>query len=157
MNSLTSIINSLEPLGLYNLTQGSNIYNEIASYAYALDFHIDNIDKALASSTITTSSRDDIAERESLFGYSRTELSDSKRREMLINRLLIDNNAFTLSGFCRFLDSLGVTGYLLTESPSQMTFTVTINGSYSEKLKEWFRKQIIQFAPAHCECTVNFA
>ena len=53
MNAFNSMKNKLNALGVYKITKGSNVYNELKSYAVALDEHRDLLDEILIDSSAT--------------------------------------------------------------------------------------------------------
>ncbi len=156
MTALQSMISKLEPLGVYNLEEGSNIYNELCAYAAALDVHRENIDTALRESFISTSESYGILSREKVIGDSRDSYTLAERRNMLILRKCLSERDFTVAAFAEFMESFGVNSYRITEIPSQYSITVKIEGSYSAKDAAWIRNQIALVLPAHLNAYIYF-
>lgn len=156
MTSLQTMIYSLEPLNIYRLDTDDDVTRELESYAYALDKHKENIQNVLDDRFIKTSSQSGIEQREKMFGYSREGFSLDDRREMLHKRLSLDITSHTVADFERFMNSLGVESYQLSEYPELSYISVMMFDTYTETLEKWLEKQIKEFLPAHCDVDVFF-
>jgi hypothetical protein len=156
MGAYNSITKALNPLGVYNITPGANIYNELMAYSYALDIYSGHIDSVFADRFITTSSLSNIEKLEKIFGYKRSERTLADRRNMLINRLSITNGDFTKLGLDKFIQSLGIGSYDLSESPSIGYIAVQIYTRFSDTLERWMSNQIKSFLPAGTAVDVFF-
>lgn len=156
MTSLESMTAKLSPLGVYNIEDGSNIKNELASYACALDVHRSNIDALLRECFISSSLDYGIEIREKVIGALKSNYSLDKRREMLIIRKGFNENDFTLSSLYKFLKGLGITDCSVNEQPSKNTVSVRVGGSYSDSEAKWIESQIKLILPAHLESVVYF-
>ncbi len=156
MTAYQSITAALAPLGVYEIRSDKNIFDELKSYASALDKHRDNIENVFSNAFISTSTASGIAERESMIGYDGSSNSLSDRKEFLIQRQTFDNSSYTVTQLRRFISCLGVINYSLSETPSTYSVTVRISDTLSNTRKSWIESQIKSFVPAHCSCTVIF-
>lgn len=156
MTSLQSMVRKLTPLGIYNLSDGTNIKNELAAYACALDVHRENIDKALRECFISTAIDYGIETREKVVGDIKSFYPLSKRREMLQIRKSFTEKDFTLSSIGRFINGLGVSDYNISENPANNVIGICIGGSYSDSESRWIKKQIEEILPSHLDAFVYF-
>ncbi len=149
MTSCVSMIKKLEPLGIYNTQNGSNISYELQAYALALDEHRNNIETVLKECFINTAGDYGIEIREKMIGSLRDRYPYIKRRDMLKKRSSFNDNDFTLESLERFIESLGVDEYEIAENPSGNNIAVRFEGSYSDAEANWIIRQIKDFLPAH--------
>ena len=156
MTSFDSMKNKLNSLGVYNITQGSNIYNELKSYAVALDEHRNFLDEILRENFISTAETYGIEKREEMVGNKKDVYALDKRREMLIFRNSLGIKDFTLAGVDKLLTSLGISDYQITERYNYQHFVIHIGGDYNDVEQEWIRKQINLILPAHLRIYVYF-
>lgn len=156
MTALESMKEKLAPLGIYDLSDISNINNELETYAFAFDKHRENIDKLLSECFISSAEDYGITLREKLVGDVKDFYSLSKRREMLKIRNSFGEKDFTLDDIKKFLLGLGVNDYSITENCTNYNISVCIGGSYSDSESKWIKKQIEDILPAHLEAYVYF-
>ncbi len=156
MNALESMVTKLLPTDIYNLEPGTNVHNELSAYAAALDAHRENLDAVLRECFLSTAETYGIELREKVFGSPRTDYSITDRRNMLMLRNSIGESDFTLDGFDKIMQSLGVTDYTVTEMPTLQTVSVSIGGSYNSRDKAWIINEVTKFVPAHIRCNVYF-
>ena len=149
MTTLQSLAKKLEPLGVYDISEGTNIYDELSAYAYALDKHRTNMKTALRECFISTSESYGIEIREKVFGNVREDYTLSQRREMLKLRRGFGGGDFTPAGFDKFMSSLGVGNYNLLETHVSYEVTVTLNNTFSNTDARWIENQIKLIMPAH--------
>ena len=149
MTTLQSFVKKLNPLGIYDIQEGSNIYAELSAYAYALDRHRDNMEAVLRECFISTAEGYGIEIREKVFGNVRENYTPEQRREMLKLRRGLGNGDYTLEGFDRFMRSLGADSYNLHEMNLSYEVSVTINNSFNSTDAKWAENQIKLIMPAH--------
>lgn len=149
VTTIESFIKKLEPLGVYDISEGTNICAELSAYAEALDKHRENMDEALRECFISTAEGYGIEIREKVFGQLRERYTNSKRREMLSLRRSLGENDFTRAGLDRFMASLGVDSYSLQELYGTYTIIVTISNTFTDTEAKWIEKQIKEIMPAH--------
>ncbi len=156
MTALESLTDKLSPLGIYNLSGDTNIMNELKAYACALDKHRENIDTLLRECFISSAESYGITLREKLVGEIKSFYPLGKRREMLIIRNSFSENDFTIDGLKKFIKSLGVTDYTISENYAMNVISVCVGGSYSDAEAKWIKKQIEDILPAHLEAYVYY-
>jgi hypothetical protein len=156
MTALESLIRKLSPLGIYDITDGSNIKNELAAYAEALERHRANIDEVLRECFIITSRSFGLELREKVIGAVRDNMSLNSRRSMLCTRKGLNESDFTLSALDKFLRGIGVNFYNISENFGMNTIGICVGGSYSDSEAKWIKNQIENFLPAHLDCFVYF-
>lgn len=157
MKSLESMINKLSPLKLYNLNKGSINYAELGAFAVGLDLLRDALDELLRESFIATSQTYGIETAEKAVGKVRDDLTLSKRREMLTERLSLNTADFTPKGFKKMLRLMGVEGEI-QEYPEDLRIVVDLsNEQLSASQKEWVLYQAAALLPAHLDFDVVFS
>ena len=149
MTTLQAVSGKLGPLGIYDISEGTNIYAELSAYSYALDRHRDNMRIALRECFISTAENYGIEIREKVFGNTRDNYSLSQRREMLRLRRGFGNRDFTVDGFDKFMRSLGAGSYSLLEMCSSYEVAVTLNNTFNSTDEKWIENQIKLIVPAH--------
>ena len=113
MNSLTSMKDALQPLGLYNLGEDSFISRELSCYAQFLDEVREAIDSLLTEGFLQTAGEEGIARMEALAGARQPEEMElEKRREMLLYRFAHRPDDFNREGMLRGLAALGLTAQI---------------------------------------------
>lgn len=149
MTSLESMIRKLAPLNIYDLSDTSCVYAELAAYAEALDAHRANLDEALRECFISSAESYGLTAREKIIGNERESYSTAERRQMLISRKCICDNDFTPAAFDRLIKGLGAESYTMTEMPSDFILTITLNGVFETVDEAWIENQIKLLMPAH--------
>lgn len=156
MAQFDSMADKLSPLGVYDISEGTNIYNELKAYGEALDVHREHIDEVLRECFISSAQTYGIELREKVIGDAKSLYPLSKRREMLTLRKGFNENDFTRAGLYKFLDSFGITDYRVIEMPSQRIVSVFVGGSYPDSEVKWIENQIRLILPAHLNAVINF-
>lgn len=155
--TLDSMIKKLSPLGVYDLSEESIVYAELAAFSAGFDALRESLEELLKESFVATAESFGIENTERLVGNVRSDLSISKRREMLIERLSLSVNDFTLRGFERMLRLMGVEGEI-EEYPFAQRIVINLSeGTYSLAQREWIVAQARELLPAHLEWDVVFA
>lgn len=157
MSCLDSMINKLSPLGVYNLSEGSIVYAELAAFSAGLDILRENLDILLRESFIATAEDFGIEIPERLVGNVRDDLLLSKRRKMLSERLSLNVTDFTPVGFEKMMRLLGISGKI-EEYPQTQRIVVNLsNEEYTEAQREWIVSQVKALLPAHLVSDVAFS
>lgn len=151
MRAWESMKKKLRPLGIYDLSDGTNISAELKAYAEALDRHRDNLDEALRECFIGTAEDYGLSERERIFTSPRTSRTAAGRRDLLRERFVLGERDFTPEGFEKFLRSFGANTFSYSELPSAQSFTVVLGGDYPQAEEEWIKNQIRLVIPAHLD------
>ncbi len=156
MHPLISMMNKLSPLGIYDLSDGTNIKNELQAYAQALYAHRQNMEELLREAFISSSESYGLEIREKVIGDVKSSYSTEKRREMLTLRKGFNESDFTKESLKKFLRSFGVSDYSIIEVPTQGTISVCVGGSYPDSEAKWIENQIKRILPAHLDAYVYF-
>ncbi len=157
MNSLESMINKLSPLGVYNLSDKSINFAELAAFSIGLDILRNTLDEILKESFVATAEDYGLENLERLVGDVRSDLPLSKRRQMLTERLSLDCGDFTTDGFDSMLRLMGVEGDV-EEYPFTQRIVLDVSGEiYNSAQREWIVSQTAELFPAHLEWDVVFA
>lgn len=157
MRSLTSMIEKLSPLGVYNLSEGSVVYAELSAFAVGLEILRDTLDTLLQEAFIATAEDFGIENTERLVGNVRADLPLEKRREMLTERLSLSSGDFTLKGFEKMLRLMGVEGSI-EEYPETQRIVINLSeDEYTEAQCKWIVSQAKALLPAHLKWDVVFA
>lgn len=154
MTSLESMIRRLLPLGVYDLSEGTNIRAELEAYAVALQAYREHIETALRECFISTSQSFGLEIRESVFGNIRSDYTTSQRRQMLILRKSFNDGDFTLDGFDRMIRSFGVSNYTILESPETYTVSIGVNDDCGDADRAWIIRQIALALPAQLNSNI---
>lgn len=154
MNALQSMRTKLSPLGIYNLTQSSNIYKELSAYAAAFDKHRENLDNLLKECFISSAEDYGIEIREKAIGDLKNNYTLEKRREMLSLRNSINENDFTFSSLVKFIRCMGITSCTISENPANSLIIIRVVNTFSESDKRWILNQLYLFLPSHLKAEV---
>ncbi len=154
MNALSSLLKKHRPLGIYNITENSNIYFELASYAEGLDMLTEVLETQLSECFCATASTFGLEAMERLWGKVRDDLSAQKRREMLLLRSSFGFDDFTLEGAKKLVSFLGLDAKI-TEYPKAQRIVIDTTGkSYSVGQQNWIVAQLEALLPAHLEIDI---
>lgn len=155
--SLSSMIEKLSPLGIYDLREGSIVYAELAAFSVGLDILKESLNELLKEGFINTAQNYGIENTERLVGSVREDLDLAKRREMLIERLSFGSGDFTPDGFKKMLIFMGVEGEV-QEYPFTQRISLDLRGEFCTLAqREWIVSQAKALLPAHLEWDVIFA
>ena len=149
MTTLDSMLRKLAPLNVYDLSETSCVYAELAAYAEALDAHRANLDEALRECFISSAESYGLDSREEVIGDIRENYTAAERRQMLISRRCVSDNDFTPAAFDRLIKGLGAESCTMNEMPSDCMISVTLNGVLDTVDEAWITNQIRLLMPAH--------
>lgn len=156
MDSLSSVIQKLEPLGVYNLKPGSNIYWELYAYCKELDRLNTELDEMVKEAFIPTAETYGLTQKEKLYDQGSEGISTALRRSMLIKRFSARDDTFTLKDITVFISGLGIE-FQLTESPKENTVIAEVSKSvYTQEKESFIKEQIQGVMPAHLNVEVYF-
>lgn len=147
----------LSPLGIYSISEGSNIYNELSAYSSAIEDFTESADELLREIIITTAQDYGLYMREALWSVPRTDLSVAERRASIFKRFGIGLSGFTLNGMYDFMASLGLEGEI-TEVPEKYRAYIKVTNAenISFPVRRYLTSQIEEFFPAHCQVFVDY-
>lgn len=151
-----SMVNSLTPLQIYNISQGSLVNAELLSYCAALDDLEGELDGLLKEMFITTAESYGIENYEKIWGAPRNDLPLEKRKEMILKRLSTNYDDFSLAAMEEFLLSLNMDARII-ENPADYQVYVDCNKTvYTKAQRKWIEREIKNFFPAHLHVYVDF-
>lgn len=157
MDTFTSMVSKLSPLGIYNVTEDSNIYTELMAYKEGLDIIVSQLDTMLRECFFSTAESYGLSNAERLWGAVRDDLSVEQRREMLLARSAFSYDDFTPEGISELLKMLGISGEV-TEYPATLRMVVDVSdGNYTEGQRLWIINQLRALLPAHLEVDAVFS
>lgn len=144
-------------LGIYKITENSNINYELRAYSVGLDILSDALAQLLREYFIPTAEDFGLSKRERLVGAVRDDLGTEKRRDMLVKRSSFGAEDFTLSGMYKALGVLGIEGKI-TEYPKVNRVTIEVeNKGLTKGKRNWIVSQIQMLFPAHLEADAVFS
>ena len=156
MESINLLKSKLEPLGLYNLEQGTLVNAELMAYAVALDILYDKLDEIEKEMFIDTAEDYGLSLREKAYGYKRTSVSAATRREMLNYRSSITSNDFNKESIEDALKASGIDGYII-EVPSEYLMHVNcLQVVDTEVSNNEVESRAQKFMPAHVKTIFDF-
>lgn len=149
MNSYDSMKNKLNEVGIYNISENSNISKELYAYAEGLDGLFDSLDTMIKECYIETAEDCGIIRREKFLGKERTEYTTEKRREML--KLLEQNmgGKCNSQAFSDILRSCGLTDFSFAESPTGYRLSIHINDILTKEQKDIVAERVNAEFPLH--------
>ncbi len=154
MSVLDSLKKRLKPLHIYNITEGSNIQNELECYAVGLELLRQECDTMLRECFFATSETYGLENAERLWGNVRSDLTLAERRQMLITRSAFGYDDFTLQGIQKLLSFLGVEGVIYEYPSSQRIVVDTKSAQLTQGKKNWIYSQLCALLPAHLDIDV---
>ncbi|MCH5299913.1 MAG: hypothetical protein J1E56_01230 [Ruminococcus sp.] len=156
MAVISSLIKALTPLNIYNITYGTNIYNELYVYANELDRLNLEIDTLLREAFVYTAESYGLANIEKIYTAEDTSNTAQTRREKLLERLSINDSYFTLKDMKKSLLGLGVKDSRILEFPSRRTIVFEISGKYTDAEINFIKAEIKKLAPVAFEIQIYF-
>lgn len=157
MKSYESMKTKLLPTGLYTLTDYMGVSKELLTYSVGIDNLDDSIDVIIREAFLTTAEDYGLSMWEEMFGGIHNGVDADKRRYMIISRLLLNYNCFTMDGVKSIIDSLGITDYTITENPSLFMVTIDLSqNDYTRTQRKWIKQQLEELLPAHLDIVTIF-
>ena len=157
MDSLISMRQKLEPLGLYDLSGFSEVDCELKAYAEGLNTLFDTLDELQREYYIPTAESYGLSRRESFEIRERNDLPVQERRESLMYYERTVMSGLTDSEFEEFLERIGLTDYTLTVNHSRGSMNLRIADSKTEGEKALIEKQIRAEIPTHMRLDISYS
>lgn len=154
MTSYNSMKKKLEPLGIYDIKDGTEINLELKVYADELDRIFDKLNEMTKECFIPTAETYGIINREEFISKEKSNLSLEKRRELLISAEKITGIDATPEGFNEFLRSCGLADFLVRELFTSRRINLIIHDALNNGEKKLLEQRVNAYAPAHID--VNF-
>lgn len=156
ITSINSMIDKLSPLGIYNLSNDTLVYKELIMYSVALDEISSLLEELERECFVQTAVSYGLSNREKIWGFERDDLSVEKRKSIILNRLNIDENNFTLEAMENFLSVVNFNADIEENPTENQVLINNKNTSYSKAERAWIKEQLVNFFPAHLELIVDF-
>ena len=148
---LVSMTALLDPLRLYDLSEGSHVFRELQAYAAGLELFRQRLERCRDDLFLATCSLERLARWEELLDLPVARSGEASRREMAAVKLSLGEGDFTPEGIRRSLLAAGLEA-ALQEEFSRRLIRVTdarIIGGY-QTLDE-VKQQVRRMLPAHLE------
>ncbi len=156
MSILANLNKKLRTLGIYNLDDpDSNIALELKVYASELERLKENTVEMLNECFVESASGYGLSNLEEIFSEVRSDLSAETRRQMLLKRISLNNNDFTLDGIKKALESFNLE-YTISEYPSYNRLVIIADTNYTIAQKEWIKAEVEKIVPSHLELSLVF-
>lgn len=155
MDVLERLLKVHRPIGIYNIKEGSNIYNELSVYGAELERLEEEFNDLLNESFVPTASDWGLSRTEQIFGAVRDDLDVNLRRSMILSRYSLGNRDFTPDSVEKILKTAGVNGKT-EEYPAQFRLVVHIEGEHPSERRKWITSQLLSLLPAHLEISPVF-
>ncbi len=126
MSAYESIKSKLNEVGIYSITDESNISDELRVYGEELDLIADLLDEMLRELFVDTAESYGLSERERALGKEKSDFSIDQRREMLKISEQVSGERCTAQRFERFLTGCGISNFSLTEVVSKQRVIITV-------------------------------
>ncbi len=157
MDALTSMKTKLDSVGIYNITDSSNIAAELKAYALEIDRLYSELSIMLREYYIDTAQTYGITLREEFVGKPKTDYTLEKRREMLKLQQQMMGGECTPTSFDKFLRSCGISDFEVTETFSTQKMLVKINDTLTAAEKSEIEEKIAAETPAHITAVVKYS
>ncbi len=149
--------NKLEAIGIYEITENSNVSVELSAYAEELERLRLELDELYRELFIDTAQSYGLSERERVLGKEKSQFSIEARREMLKLFEQIAGEFCTAEKFNKFLLSCGLNDFSVVESIGRQRVTITINDVLSSAQKSELKEKVRGELPLRIEPTYKFA
>lgn len=142
--------------GVYKVTAGSNIENELKAYSAGLDILTQALEEFERECFVDTACSYGLERRELMSGAQRDDLPIDLRRQMLLCRSYFGESDFTLEGILKVFEILGIEGSVV-ENPTQNKMVLKVKtGGLKKGQRNWILSQVAQLLPAHLETETIF-
>lgn len=156
MAVIDSFLKILRPLNIYNLSENSNVYNELLTYAKELDILNLEIETLLREGFIFTAESYGLSNIEKIYTAEDTQNTPQSRRDKILERLKLNDSSFSLKEMENALKSLGVKEYKILEYPARLMLVFEITGDYTEAEISFIKSEIHKLAPVSYDIQINF-
>lgn len=157
MDSFNSMKSKLDVLGIYNITEGKNIFAELKAYSVVIDELFEELDVMLRELFVDTAQTYGIDTREQLLGRTKEEFPLEQRREILKIYEQMMGGKCTVEAFEMILKGYGLTSFSILEGPTHNRLAITVNDEVTLELKKLVEEQVSADFPSHLTLEVNFA
>ena len=156
MSNFEKMKKILTSSGVYKVSRGSNIENELKAYSAGLDILTQALSELERECFTDTACGYGLVRRELMQGAQRDDLPTETRRQMLICRNSLGESDFTNDGILKVLKILGIEGSV-EENPTQNKMTLRVKTKGLKKgQRNWILSQVAQLFPAHLDVNTIF-
>lgn len=128
---------------------------ELKAYAAEVERLYTELREMFRERFISTAQDMGLSAYEKIFGPVREDETAEERRRLLLLRLNLGNNDFTVGGFKKALDSFGLS-YTISEFPAIGRMNVLATTDYSTAEQAWIKNEVSKIVPAHIEFQLSF-
>lgn len=156
MATIDSFIKNLSPVKAYRLSEKSNLYYELQTYAQEFDRLRIQLDKLLRECFLFTAEDYGLSNFELIYTAAYNEETPQVRRDRIFQRLSIDDGCVTLSDVKKAIKSFGAENFNIIEFYGRYNIVVEVYGEYSQSEIDFIRTEIKKIMPAHQKAEVYF-
>lgn len=156
MTSYESMSSKLLQTGLYSIETGGAVDCELKAYAVELDRIYAELDTMIREAFVPTAETYGITEREKFIGNERSDLTLSRRRELLMLRETRASGGHGSADLNQLIEALGVTDYTVSIVQRNGKITITVNDPLTAVQKADFEKGIKAFTPVTFETIFEY-
>lgn len=151
MNTLDSMRQKLQPMGLYNLDEDSLVSEELEVYAKALDEVTNRLVDLERECFLQTAEGVGLSRKEQVLGRVRNDLPRETRAQMLLFRSAVSEADFSKGSVESALKAAGVHGEIF-ENPNDESLVVNCLEVLDETTtEENLATAVAEFLPAHLD------
>ena len=151
MRAFDSMKDKLSKTGLYQIEEGSMIYNELAAYAVGLDIIYSAVEELIRECFVQTAVDYGLTVRESILRKCNTDLTVDGRRNAITAAMSIGNIDNTVSALGKYPKIFNINGEF-TEKISENKIVFTCDDVLTDEQKEHIEFQMGEYMP----CWLDF-
>ncbi len=150
------MLNTLGPMKLYDLSEGSLIWCELAAYEAGFSVIREKLEKLWADSFIQTCTQERLAQWERLLRLpSRSSASLENRREIVGYKLAVAPGDYYLEGMTRSIRAAGLDAQIVEDPPmGPLTLTGASSAGGFDSLDQ-MKRHVYAMLPAHLEVILD--
>lgn len=156
MDSFNSMKTKLDALGIYDITDGKNIFAELKAYSVVFDELFAELGIMLRELFVDTAQTYGIDTRGLLLGKIKAEFPLEQRREMLKIYEQMMGGKCTPEAFDMILKGYGLTNFSVVEGPTHNRLVININDTVTAEHKKLIEEQVNADFPSHLTITINY-
>ena len=149
MGEFQNMVQRIEETGMYEVTQGGELYAELMAYAEGLDMFFGEAEELLRECFVSTAESYGITLREALFHRVRFNSTLQEKRDRLTAALSVCQKDNTTQGMQKICDAFGVDG-TFTFDISEMKITFECTRTMTEYVRSQLEEQMRVLMPCWC-------
>ena len=123
MGEFQNMVQRIEETGMYEVTQGGELYAELMAYAEGLDMIFGELEETEREAFVSTAIDKGLRMYEDVMDICNIDTSLEGRRKSILAALSVSDGDFTLGSLERMLDIYNISGSI-TESGNTLTLTI---------------------------------